>query len=240
MRRRRPRVVWLPNNRFNRVNVAGQSVDAQDSSLFRFALDVPNDGTIVTGVIGVVADQPQTLALVGGLISLSDIESSGYRLRRIVGKIFAGANQEAGSAATPTWTDVYVTAGFIILRVDQQGVALSNPGNYSANILASVGDPWIWRRTWYLGNNAARLAQNDNSPFLPESNTSAGSALDGPHVDQKTARLVGPEERLFLVVSAQALITGQETLINEVFISGDLRVLASMRTTSGNRRNASR
>lgn len=242
MRRRRPRVVWLPNARQNRFNVAGDSTDSQDSSIFDFILDVPNDGTIVTGIIGVVSDQPASLAFAGTLTSLSDLESSGYRLRRLVGKIFVNVAQD-DLQNTTTWTDVLVTAGFIILRVQQDGVptaGVAGFGTYATNILASVGDPWIWRRTWQLGNNAARLAQAENTAFQPESNTTLGSALDGPHLDQKTARVIGPEERLFFVVSAQGNRNGQLTVTNRIVIRGDVRVLASMRTSSGNRKNASR
>lgn len=241
MRRRRPRVVWLPNARQNRYNVAGASVDPADNSAFSFALDVPTDGTNITGIIGVVSDQPASLAFAGSLTSLSDLESSGYRLRRLVGKIFCSADQVPGTAQTPNWTNVLVTAGFIVLRTTQAGAPLSNLGDYAVNALAGIGDPWIWRRTWLLGNNAARLAQNITTAFQPETNTNLGSALDGPHLDQKTARVIGPEERLFFVASAQAeLGFGNLNITNTVRLVGDVRVLASMRTSSGNRRNASR
>lgn len=243
MRKRRPRVVWLPNARENRYGANGTSVDPADNSAFELSLDYGTDGLNVTGIIGVVSDQPASLAFAGSLTSLSDLQSSGYRLRRLVGKIFVGIDQVAGTVATPQATDILVTAGFIVLRTTQLGAPLSNLGDYAVNALAGVGDPWIWRRSWYLGNNAAKFAQQPAAitAFLPESNTILGSALDGPHLDQKTARVIGPEERLFFVASAQAQNPGgQENLTNRCRIVGDVRVLASMRTSSGNRRNASR
>lgn len=74
----------------------------------------------------------------------------------------------------------------------------------------------------------------------PESNMEMGSVADGPHVDQKTARIVSSEERLFLTVSATVLTGSGGELVTSAFVNTDLRVLASMRTSSGNRGNASR
>lgn len=68
-----------------------------------------------------------------------------------------------------------------------------------------------------------------------------GSLYTGPHVDQKTARVVGPEERLFLDVTATVLFDGAGAATTTGFlIHSNLRVLGSMRTQLGNRRNASR
>jgi len=80
---------------------------------------------------------------------------------------------------------------------------------------------------------------------LPEDNYSelAGGNFDGPHVDQKTARIVGPEERLYLDVTATVLSQVSSTT-NEVPFTlaciTDLRILGTLRTNAGNRRNASR
>lgn len=84
---------------------------------------------------------------------------------------------------------------------------------------------------------------DDAFSVLPATNfgNSGASALDSGHIDQKTARIVGPEERLFLDVSVTALAQELEnngiTFIDCAF---EMRVLASIKSGSGNRRNASR
>lgn len=242
MRRRKPRVIWLPNSRSNRLNVTGDATDGKANSLFRFILDVPNDGTIVTGIIPVVADTPPNLGLAGPINSLSDIENSAYRLRRVVGKFFIGARQDLGQQSI-IWEHAVITIGLIVLRVKDDGTPLAaNLADYSANMLDSISDPWIWRRTYGVGNNAQILQNGSTLPFWPETNLTQGSALDGPHVDQKTARIISSEERLFFVASGASAggTAPQATLTSEVEIIGDVRVLASMRTSGGNRRNASR
>lgn len=238
MRKRRPRVVWLPLSTQLRVNgVSG----ALDPGAFRFIVDVPTFAIPagVTGICPVVQDEPLNLAFGGPIASLSDKENSGYRLRRIVGKVTVSANQIVESN---TWTKAIVTAGLIVLRCAPNGQPLvSSIDSYSVQSLDNNADPWIWRRSWFLGNNANALAGGAGGAFWPETNITNGSAVDGPHVDQKTARLIQTEERLFLVVTGVG-IDGNPIIStpNGVNVIGEFRVLASMRTSSGNRRNASR
>lgn len=240
MRRRRPRVVWLPPDRFNRWNVpAGTgAVSGTDNGIGEFFLDVVGGvgGASATAVVPVVQDaQSEVTNIVSG--SLADVEQSAYRLRRVVGKIFVSASQIAEVGLAP---EIVVTAGLIVLRSREaagQIVPLADLGNYDTQALHNWADPWIWRRTWILGNIPQETAQAVT--FWPESNAEYGSAVDGPHVDVKTARIVGPEERLYLVVTG-TVNQGNEQLSNRVRCIFDLRVLASMRSSQGNRRNASR
>lgn len=242
-RSRKPRVVWLPPTNANSVDTV-----ALISGIQTFQLDVSTDavGDAVTGEIPLTIDGTDVDPLAASS-SLSDVENSGYRLRRIVGKVFAfalqrpdGVNNNAFAAA--------VTAGIMVRRIDPGSdlslgfLAGSTPSDELINpqYIRNFGDPWIWRRTWVLGNNQA--AQRQGAGFFgnfPESNTEYGSAVDGPHIDQKTARIIGPEERLFLDVSAEILTSGSNSTFS-VRVWSDIRLLASMRTSSGNRRNASR
>jgi len=76
---------------------------------------------------------------------------------------------------------------------------------------------------------------------IPWTNYAHGPAVaDGPHIDQKTARTVSLEERLFLDVSVTNVDVGAEGNDFSVNVVTDLRVLGSMRSGSGNRRNSSR
>ena len=240
-KRRAPRVVWLPPDRFNVLGStpsSGATVGTQSGIKEAFLSTPGGVGSGHTILLPVVQDNQQdTNLLVTG--SLADYEQSSYRIRRIVGKIFCGLHQIAQEGQS---AEVIVTAGLIVLRVHTvAGVVVpinAVTEEYSTQMLQNWADPWIWRRSWILGNIPQEQALG-GFPFYPETNTTAGSALDGPHVDAKTARIVGPEERLFLVVSG--ISTGGDPQVNsQTDIRWDLRVLASMRSNQGNRRNASR
>lgn len=216
------------------------ATDGHESAFGIAALDIP--GFSPTPVIGqtqlipVVKDEPQGITATDA--TLSDLEDSAYRLRRIVGKIYIQAFQ-VSQPPTNTPTDFIITAGFIILRVNDLGLPLdNNTDTYNPTSLDNTRDPWIWRRTWRVANNA-----DNTNPSAPTSNylAGAGGVLDGPHIDAKTARNVSDEERLFLVLNGIAT-DGLDDDVNTgaVITITDLRVLASMRKQSGNRNNASR
>jgi len=222
--KRRPRVVWLPNE--TAFNLANKSASTIVQAVGPGAISLEG-----VNAIPLVFDQP----FQGSAgTSLADIESSGYRLRRVVGKIYASVEQKEAADGGA----VLCTAGIIVLRVDDAGVA-TNP-SISPQGIQNVSDPWVWRRTWVLANGSSTNINTqfvDSSPF---SNYEGGpSAVDGPHIDQKTARIVSTEERLHLVLSTTLLHTA-DAEASEVQWLWDLRVLGSLRSSSGNRRNAVR
>lgn len=247
---RRPKVVWLPLDINNRIQTAGPAIDGANNGAFQFGVTTPSGGGVGgTGiqVVPIVKDEPQNIT--GITETLSDLEGSAYRLRRIVGKIFVQPAQIGGALDPDQSTSFLVTAGFIILRVDANGAVLAGSATpYDVQALDSARDPWIWRRSWMVSNLEGIIAINAAAPntkqlVFPTSNVQGygGGVADGPHIDAKTARVVADEERLFLVVSAVgadgSFTQGADTLIA---IFGEVRVLASMRSQSGNRRNASR
>lgn len=237
-----PKVVWLPGDPFFAIDSAGLG-----HSTINFATETLTQATIgqTQSIIApVVRDGLQNPLTATS--SLADITQSGYRLRRIVGKMWVEAvfNNGADDGASAA-----CTAGFIVLRTDDQGLPLSAAANdtYNASIIENQADPWIWRRTW-LVSNASSSSANGNPPFAngqflqnsPYSNQWLGGNMDGPHIDAKTARIVGPEERLFLVLSSTGLGIGDPQTPLVIHWVWETRVLASMRTMVGNRRNASR
>lgn len=224
-RRRAPKVVWLPTtNQFE--SAAG--LNAQE--LVHTFSGAAVKGDEIASASPLTFDQPE-LGLANS--SLADLESSGYRLRRIVGKIYCVCDQKAVNMSG----QYLVTAGFMVKRAAPNGAAVATG---SPAIQSDIRDPWIWRRTWIIGNGATTNPVTKFADSANFSNFEGGpGTYDGPHVDQKTARIVSEEERLFLVLSTVALeaaTSGTE----EVTYLYDLRILASMRTNSGNRRNASR
>lgn len=234
MRRRKPRVVWLPPTNLNSLPFTSST-----SGLQTFFVGVSPGLGAVAGEIPLVIDSqddpldPNT--------SLADIESTGYRLRRIVGKIFLN-DVPADDDSVISYV---VTAGLIVRRSDPAtGVSYATSTGLVSSIspqhLSNYGDPWIWRRSWILWNNAVATTLTKG----PDRNYGNyfTTVADGPHVDQKTARVIGPEERVFLSVGMTVLDTTapQSEIPHECRIVTDLRLLASMRPSSGNRRNASR
>lgn len=231
-RRNKPRVVWLPPT--NNFSVTG---GRSCWHIVSANITLPSVGNVDAIEVPIVQDGLNSSPL-DPASSLADIENSGYRLRRIVGKLYVFIAQTAGAAQT-----FGVTAGLIVRRTNQNtggSLAASQPTIDPvdpADIDNSM-DPWIWRRSWLLANNG--LSPLTGFADIPSQNFGAQypGPLEGPHIDQKTARIVGPEERLFLDVSS-TLITGDATDTSLVLIY-EMRVLASMRTSVGNRRNASR
>lgn len=249
MARRAPRVVWLPPTTENSV---GQPAAGLEVTWKRFVIDITGPiGTTSTGEVPVVIDGADQAN--NAFASISDLYNSTYRLRRIVGKIFFSARPNGlESVASPRVLGV--TAGFIIRSINPAsgqslaGLTLDQSATSPA-LITNSNDPWIWRRSWIIG----RLAELDSPqttdafPSLPNTNfgNNGASAVDSGHFDQKTARIVGPEERLFLDVSVTILTQDAEgalhpdsvTFVDCVY---EARVLASIKSGSGNRRNASR
>jgi len=252
VRRRKAKVVWIPTTPEFSADTGGLT---SWNFAFQSGLDYTTQGSSIALEVPVVLDGGQSSPL-DLTSSLSDIENSGYRLRRIVGKIYVFVAQDVSGNGDQT-SLIGVTAGFIIRRTQPTtggslAGTISQAGVNPATIENSM-DPWIWRRSWLLGTGPTLVTDTTPGSITGQrtaaqfgrnrgDNTQGLSALDGPHIDQKTARIIGPEERLFLDVSATTVLndaTSAETS-GSVVIIYELRVLGSMRSNIGNRRNASR
>jgi len=249
--RRRPGVVWLPLSTENRL-VTG-AVDNETTSYGQYAVADAgaNPGDATTALFPVVNDQPQLMS--SPLSSLADVEGSAYRLRRIVGKIYVEFDhQAAANANTTTCHGFLVTVGFIVIEVEATLNFLPKSAtatDYSLVSLKNMRDPWIWRRSWLIGfdnaPNAGGESVDGRFSILPENNIVYGAGvMDGPHIDAKTARVVKDDQRLAMVVTLVRQCSSNPAggAVNPavIIITTDLRVLASLRKSSGNRHNASR
>lgn len=245
-RKRRPKVVWLPPAAENRLG-ANPAITGASQGAFDFFVGFGPGavlvGDTVTGIIPIVSDIPSA-AFQGSALAvenLSDIYNSGYRLRRVVGKIFCCCSQTSGAPVGEV-PRFLVTAGIIVLRVNQDGTPTqANFSNYNPSIINNWADPWVWRRSWMLDNFAEAIAVDTRAAF-PENNVNTGSVMDGPHVDVKTGRVIALEERLFLVTAITAVLSGEAggATTSQVHFTGELRMVGSLRNMAGNRRNASR
>jgi hypothetical protein len=235
-RKSKPRVVWLPpsNNSF--------FLNGGSSTIAFFVINASGGlGTGVTSETTVVADTTFGGGGIGAAQSLADIENTGYRIRRIVGKIFVFSDQFVTDGPK-----LYAVTAALMVRKTAPGTlgslaSAAGESEISPARAETQGHPWIWRRQWLVANNLSTVP----GPFggvLPPSNFAHGPALgDGQHVDAKTARLVGQGDRLYLNVNATIIVPGANAQTNgSLGIVSDLRVLASMRTSSGNRRDATR
>lgn len=256
-RRRKPRVVWFPTpGTPYSTNAPGQAEAPEpylNSGAVEISLQTTVDNTPVTVSAPLVLDQSPEETAVGATLAtvqrfgLNQVNQFGYRLRRIVGDIFIGI-AETNSQATVAG-GVLLEAGIIVRRVDSNGLAAVNADAQDVGNIANETDPWVWRKNWALSGRVANPQNNlvfEAINNFPRSNAfSMGSA---PHIklDQKTARVLGPEERLFLTLTAWTLpldklaLTTDNNSNFQVYFLMPYRVLGTVRTTSGNRRNASR
>lgn len=239
-RRRKPTVAWLP--------ILGQNDGSTDGYLEDTLAFGPGvgDANTATQLHAIVPDYPAE-AIGGAVETLADLRGSGYRLRRIVGKFAVGVDRDGGDGGQTTYPEaVLVTAGYIILRVDTAtGAPLqaATPRNYSLLDPDNTRDPWIWRRSWVLGNPfgfAGAGGANTALAQSPSTNTQFGSVSDGPHIDQSTARRVTLEERLIFIVTCVALRGLAASVAGRIRYCLEARYLTSPLTVMGNKRNASR
>lgn len=248
--RRKPRVLWLPvlGNDVSSIQDEDNWVNGTQGSL-----TLPtgaNSGRIIFDAVPVTFDYSDPPSVEQGQFTktLQDLASgNNYRLRRIVGKCFVSAYTQATDFTYMPPIDV--CAGFIINKTDDSGnlVFANNPQDAAPLASDASQDPWIWRRRWLLsptpawfsGVQAGNMYSFNGTGQYPQTNATYGSVADGPHIDQKTARVIGNQERLFFWISARTHTT---TTTNEVSLAWtlDVRILASLRMNQGNRRNASR
>lgn len=255
-RRRKPRVVWLPTfghatSAFGEVTGGAAGISGQ----IQFDSDaVIYDAFPVTFDQSIDPALAQTQQPVGGIYvpNLQDLVSGNeYRLRRIVGKIFLSATSDELDDPAENSALVDCAFGFIVCKTDDDGAPTTDFNEVNPLQQQSMEDPWIWRRRWLLnpyGNSRTIDVTNTalNNPALnlyPPTNAQYGSVADGPHIDQKTARIIHHSERLFGVVAVRGFGWGGDLQFAGMQLSYllDYRLLASLRPGStGNRRNASR
>lgn len=255
-KKRRTKYTWFPT-------AWTQGAGGSDHRLpgIDFALGVDSAGTITTGIIPLTADAPKEPAdndprTTTGI--LPDIVGQEYFLKRIVGKfhiahvgfaLYAGGVPTEGTITTfPNAT--IVGAGIFVARADDLSaggvdlpvgatVGATLREQYSPLHVNTIREPWVWRRTWILGNPLVKLAFQRGSltavngfagGFFPPTTAGYGSIQDGPHVDAKTARRVSNDDRLWLAVSTQTwpVNTAFQT-DTEIRGHFDYRILAQLR-----------
>lgn len=251
-KKRRTKYTWFPTN-FS---------DAEDSTQrvpgIQFSLAVNRNGSIQTGIVPLTADAPREPGDVNPETDvgvLNTIVGNEYFLRRIVGKCHI-AHENFGTAADGIPTGIpypqaaLVIAGIFVARAGDASaneidlpigatVAANLRESYSPAHVNTIREPWIWRRSWILGNPFVKIffdrgpvptTNEGEYQFFPSTTAEYGSVADGAHVDAKTMRRVRDDERLFFAVSTVRYPLGQ-TENNDSAIRGffDYRILAQVR-----------
>lgn len=247
-KRRKPSVFWTPNlNATNPTGVEGKTCNLQDTITVLPAGAIGGGGTITTSIYGLTTDvDPEVVQVT----TMASYEGGAWRLRRIVGKLFIEMRQGAGNEGNTDTPSALVSAGFIVLRTDENGAPLkaSSPNHYSPLAHPNERDPWIWQRSWIVNNGLARglgshALNNVASAFEdgPWSNYELGTGVaDGPNLNQKTNRRISAQERLFFVISTQCPSGGSYDETGFVDFILQYRLLGSPLRVLGNRNNASR
>lgn len=184
----------------------------------------------VGGVLPVLMDEPQEPDTFTPDVPMSYFAANEYSIRRIVGKCFVASralfkttSQGNLNSSSPLFL---VTSGLFIARAGAEDISATNPDtpigwateglyDYNPDIPNAIREPWIWRRQWIIGNSAIsqQLWQNmtvdpvTSTPILafdqPNNNWIGRAVADGPHIDAKTRRRVGNDDRLWWTVFAQ-------------------------------------
>jgi len=245
-KRRRPRVVWLP--------VFGNSIAPenayQTNGYDEQQIEITTDGIPSLDYFPLTWDadtsEEQIAALGFGGYTLQDIVSgNAYRLRRIVGSLQLAWGTPRNGAETPI-SAVKVGAGLIVLRTTD---GTGTPTGLASPLKQDHATfPWIWHRTWILGKGTG-INNTQATPGIevgwyvnPVSNVYFARGRND-EIDQKTARTISNNERLFLAVSAHRIgintnIAGQGSAV--LAVNFHYRLLGSLKMQQGNRNNSSR
>lgn len=225
-RRRRFKGTWLPNIGIvnaipTRAPTAGREMVVTIGA---------GSNEVVGGVVPIIMDEPQEPDTFTPDIPLAYFTANEYSIRRIVGKcwIQARADWKATSTANLNSSSpcALVTSGLFVARAGTEDISATNPDvpigwvaegafSYNPDIPNAIREPWIWRRQWVIGNPSItnQLWQNMTvdpgitRPMLawdlPANNFIGRAVADGPHIDAKTRRRVGNDDRLWWCVFAQ-------------------------------------
>lgn len=174
--------------------------------------------------------------------TLADIVGSEYLLQRIVGKCYLYIKGIDDEPPPLEKARVLIACGFFVARADGENPKEVPIGGLSATIqevnksynpLAqqTMREPWLWRRTWILSGLGWDMSGGD---AFPVANINYGSSsLDGPHVDCKSKRRVGIDDRLWFAMGVVLLPGGdygsEDPNTMEVIYHLDYRIYGSLR-----------
>jgi len=254
-RRRRPLVQWFPGFRAEQV---GETPQGTDPGGVQGGLNLEPSGEVIYDAFPLTWDASKDINDQGDPsvsiqeASLKDLVGGNeWRLRRIVGKFFVGATSDEIDDPAAFQSLVDVSLGFIVVKTIDDGAPTTIFDEVNPMSIEGYDDPWIWRRRWLLNpygpgafiNSGGALDTRGSYGYInfPQTNAGYGSIQDGPHIDQKTARRIHRQERLFAIIAARQFSNFLGSGACRIDYLLDYRLLGSIIASSvGNRRNASR
>lgn len=202
-RKRRNRGTWMPN--LGHLESTGEDT-AQYADLRLELGNVPaagGQGAAVLPPIPLVPDFTEEQTASGSAQLRDQVSGQSWLLQRIVGKLHLKVLNIEAYVAGASWPNLIVTAGFLVARSidgDQAQIDLLSE-EHDPQDRRNTMNPWIWRRTWMLGNPAALAVPGRTFPLT--STPQYGSVADGPHIDSKVKRFISREHRLWFTMSAR-------------------------------------
>lgn len=209
-RKRRNRGTWL--------QTLGTQLDTEGAFLSGFggSMDAAGDPTGITTILTpITTDTPVEGDDITSTTPMVEVLGNEYFLDRIVGKLFVSATFKVEGGTAVTGGPALVTAGFFVARADDNNPLLPVGANTAAGVrdnyspldMDTIREPWIWRRAWMLGIGQVESGVYDGqfsniaTQQFPCSNVYYPGLGDGPHIDAKTRRRVGQDDRLWFAIS---------------------------------------
>lgn len=238
MRRRKQKYTWFP---ILGTILDGTAGEVHKNFIILQASPTPDSTTQPTEGqdLNVVALVPDYTLEFGGSdlsISLNDyVQGNDWFLKRLVGKIHVSWTAPTVEEEGTAWPQCLVTVGFMVARSQdtaENTIDLQAP-EYDPQNVDNIRQPWLWRRTWLLGN-----PNTGDYPVLGgglPANNYVGSVAEGSHIDSKVSRRILKEQRLWAVMSVMGIseagleVTGNGGDQGHVTAIMDLRILGAMR-----------
>lgn len=246
-RRRRAAHTWFPT-----IGAQANVAVEDDVSGRPFTLEIAPTGAVSITLTPVTLDQPAEAEDVPNTPgALANVLGTEYTIKRIVGKIHAALEQKRNPDNDPsTIQGALIAAGFFVARVNDPDFTQPIGGadvqivktSYNPFHPDCIREPWLWRRTWVLGNSAHVIVGAGGSTLggavptstFPRNTEEFGDGFSGSHIDIRVGRRVGNDERLFFVIAGtrHPVVAESEGLFNEgLTLDGylDIRILGSLR-----------
>lgn len=224
-RRRRRKVFWFPN--LGTVGPAAEPDDDDYGLWIQLQLDSAQSTSSIF-ITDLTFDRPIEEDEQSAQLRLSSVVGGEYLLRRIVGNCFVSREVRTAGAEPGFSPPIVATAGFFVARSeDSSNEDIGNAApigaestterreNYSPGSVSTVREPWIWRKRWILGNylpgTSNFLITSDRSGLMsyPPNNALYPSSRSDQTIDAKTIRRVSNDDRLWFIIAARALNTGE-------------------------------
>lgn len=234
LRRRKRKYTWLPQLGFQSGDPTTDTVVLPVS----FGATLTDGAPGIVSIIPIVPDSPRETP--GALTDqLVDFVGNEWFLKRIVGKFAITTQAIVQNSGDEIPVDICYGAGFFVARAGQnnvdpvgaQTVASANNAEYGPLNLSTTREPWIWRRTWMLSPKSSTAGGQDSSGFYPRNNY-LGSVAEGTHIDAKTARRIGQDDRLYFAVQAMVTNTAGGANVVQLTLPDaqlDVRILGALR-----------